>query len=543
MSTYSTWNSDSGNIRNLAEELADQHAMAMAREAALNRRLRSLEGDMQNRVQSLGSLVNALIELSDVRDELTLFTQTRKAREAARALTRAVTIGDGDISFLRQSPDLEDIAGYWLIPAAVAIADVRNGVIDHEAVTAAITRDPLRAATYLVGVCVAAGRSSLATPWLSLALPAAAASTPSGATAVGTPGQASYDITVAERALWAACEAEIFTDPAPIRAFLAARLDGLGPNGLATLGTDLYANPPQPFAAPATEADPVRWAEPGTQRASVGTIVKDLESLTAIERWARSASAAPALANSAEFGSPDGAAATQSLLTAVLSLVDEGAPGERDLIRRVDVLNSTLGRPGVINRWDSDAGPLVPELVKAARSSRPWAAHLVAPVISSGLAATASARVRDALAGPAPSRTFNAAAVRIVISPTDDGEVAAANARERIIAGPQRRFSGAAILGSAGALFATLLLGIFAAPGWFVVSAIVAVGAGIFWLVSERNYREELTYAANAVGTLNAELASQRAQVVADVESDRLRRAEVSALDQRVQAALLGLSA
>ncbi len=52
MSTYSTWNSDSGNIRNLAEELEDQQAMALAREAALNRRLRGLEGDMQKRVDA-----------------------------------------------------------------------------------------------------------------------------------------------------------------------------------------------------------------------------------------------------------------------------------------------------------------------------------------------------------------------------------------------------------------------------------------------------------------------------------------------------------
>ena len=228
MSTYSTWNSDSGNIRNLAEELEDQQAMALAREAALNRRLRGLEGDMQKRVSALGSLVNALIEVSEVRDELTLFTTTRKARDAARALTRAVTIGDGDISYLRQSPDLEDVPGYWLIPAAVAIAQVRDGVIDQEAATAAITRDPVRAATYLVGVCVAAGRSALAEQWWSLALPATAASTPASLAAVGTSGITS-EITVAERALWAVCEAGLFTDPAPVRDFLKARLGGLGP--------------------------------------------------------------------------------------------------------------------------------------------------------------------------------------------------------------------------------------------------------------------------------------------------------------------------
>ena len=546
MSTYSTWNSDSGNIRNLAEELEDQQAMALAREAALNRRLRGLEGDMQKRVSALGSLVNALIEVSEVRDELTLFTTTRKARDAARALTRAVTIGDGDISYLRQSPDLEDVPGYWLIPAAVAIAQVRDGVIDQEAATAAITRDPVRAATYLVGVCVAAGQSSLAEQWWSLALPATAASTPASLAAVGTSGITS-EITVAERALWAVCEAGLFTDPAPVRDFLKARLGGLGPQALATLGSDLYLKPPSSNAAIASgEDEPTLWEALGTERVVLSGLAKDAELLTTLERWAHVHAEPfpnqPSPQPSPDLATPDASAATQGLLAAVLSLVDEGAPGERDLIKRVEVLNLTLGRPAAANRWNSDAGPLVSALAAASRDTRPWATHLVAPVIAPALAATAATRVSDALAGPAPSRIVTTAGVRIVVSPTDDGEAAAITARERILSEPKNSFSSGAMIAAVAGVLTVVLLGIIGSPAWFVIAGLGLVGVGTAWLFSERRFRDERATAAITVNTLDQELAVQRAQVVADVESDRLRKGQVTALNQRVQSALAELT-
>ena len=50
MSTYSYWRSDQGNMQALSDELAAQAAMARSREASLNRRLRSLEGDLSSRV-------------------------------------------------------------------------------------------------------------------------------------------------------------------------------------------------------------------------------------------------------------------------------------------------------------------------------------------------------------------------------------------------------------------------------------------------------------------------------------------------------------
>src|SRR5690606_35175458 len=160
MSTYSSWRSDQGNMRALSDELAAQAAMARSREAALNRRLRSLEGDLLSRVEVLQRLVNALIELGEVREELALFAPARRARDAARALTRAVVTGEGDVSHLRRAPDLADVPGYWLVPAALAVADLPAGRVDADAAQEALLRDRRRAATYLVAVCALVGRRS-----------------------------------------------------------------------------------------------------------------------------------------------------------------------------------------------------------------------------------------------------------------------------------------------------------------------------------------------------------------------------------------------
>ena len=87
-----------------------------------------------------------------------------------------------------------------------------------------------------------------------------------------------------------------------------------------------------------------------------------------------------------------------------------------------------------------------------------------------------------------------------------------------------------------------VLLGIIGSPAWFVIAGVGLVGVGTAWLFSERRFRDERATAAITVNTLDQELAVQRAQVVADVESDRLRKGQVTALNQRVQSALAELT-
>ncbi|UTT59021.1 hypothetical protein [Cellulosimicrobium cellulans] len=215
MSTYSSWRSDQGNMRALSDELAAQAAMARSREASLHRRLRSLEGDLSSRVEVLTRLVNALIELGEVREELVLFTPARRARDAARALTSAVVTGEGDVSHLRRSPDLVDVPGYWLVPAALAVAELPAGRLDREAAEEALLRDRRRAATYLVAVCALAGQPGLACEWTAWVLDAPALPAAGWGSADGAPepspgaGEAPDEVGVtgAERALWVAAAA------------------------------------------------------------------------------------------------------------------------------------------------------------------------------------------------------------------------------------------------------------------------------------------------------------------------------------------------
>ncbi|MDF2807824.1 MAG: hypothetical protein K0S43_2770 [Cellulosimicrobium sp.] len=358
MSTYSYWRSDQGNMQALSDELAAQTAMARSREASLNRRLRSLEGDLSSRVEVLTRLVNALIELGEVREELALFTPARRARDAARALTRAVVTGEGDVSHLRRSPDLADVPGYWLVPAALAVAELPAGRLDPEAAQEALLRDRRRAATYLVAVCALVGQPGLArewTPWVLDApvLPAAGWGSADGAAeaAPERPGEAPDEVlvTASERALWRAAAAGHLGDDgvAVVRAALAERVALLDDDAHARWRARLLEAAP---ALPASEGD---WGSPeaadgsGTRRpAAAPDALPLLRSWTA---WSRAVVAGeialPAAApgpltlgassdTTGGTGTVPGTAATPSdapapgaaLLRVVGSLVNEGAP-------------------------------------------------------------------------------------------------------------------------------------------------------------------------------------------------------------------------
>ncbi|KAJ8138295.1 hypothetical protein OY671_008492, partial [Metschnikowia pulcherrima] len=187
MSTYSSWRSDQGNMRASSDELAAQAAMARSREASLHRRSRSLEGDSSSRVEVSTRLVNALIELGEVREELALFTPARRARDAGRASTSAVVTGEGDVSHSRRSPDLVDVPGYWLVPAALAVAELPAGRLDREAAEEALSRDRRRAATYLVAVCALVGQPGLAREWVPGVLDAPVSPAAGWGSAEGAP--------------------------------------------------------------------------------------------------------------------------------------------------------------------------------------------------------------------------------------------------------------------------------------------------------------------------------------------------------------------
>lgn len=573
MSTYSYWRSDQGNMQALSDELAAQAAMARSREASLNRRLRSLEGDLSSRVEVLTRLVNALIELGEVREELALFTPARRARDAARALTRAVVAGEGDVSHLRRSPDLADVPGYWLVPAALAVAELPAGRLDPEAAQEALLRDRRRAATYLVAVCALVGQPGLAREWTPWVLDAPVLPEGGWGSADGEPEAAPERpgerpdevlVSVSERALWCAAAAGHLGDDgvAVVRVALADRVALLDDDAHARWRARLLE------AAPALPGSADDWGSPeaaaadgsGTRRRTAAPDALPL--LRSWTAWSRAvvvgevalpspapgplALGAPSGTTSGTTAAPTGAPAPgAALLRVVGSLVNEGAPVERGLLERAELLADRVGRAPEDDgpEWDASAGTLVDLLVDDARGTDPGLAAIAAPLLVDDLRVASHARASELAASPAPSRVLRLAGRTVTVTPADDGASPAATARAELLARPVDGVSWG-VVGGVGALaVVTLVLGIVVAPAWYAVTVVAAVVAAWQWFSGEQRARDQRAAAQASAERFDAELAEARTAVAAEAERARTQREAVATVVDDLDDALADLGA
>lgn len=545
MSTYSSWRSDQGNMRALSDELAAQAAMARSREASLHRRLRSLEGDLSSRVEVLTRLVNALIELGEVREELALFTPARRARDAARALTQAVVTGEGDVSHLRRSPDLVDVPGYWLVPAALAVAELPAGRLDREAAEEALLRDRRRAATYLVAVCALVGQPGLAREWVPGVLDAPVLPAAGWGSADGAPepspgageGPDEVGVTGAERALWVAAAAgHLGGDGVEVvRRALAERVALLDDDARARWRARLLEAAP---SLPEPPADGAAWGSPeaagdvagARRRAAAPDALPLLRSWTA---WSRALVAGEVAVPAPDpgplpAGTPEAPGA--ALLRVVASLVDEGAPVERGLLDRAALLDERVGRapredgPG----WDAPAGTLVDLLVEDARGTDPGRAALAGPLVAEELRAATHARAAELAAAPAPSRELRLGGRTVTVTPTEDGAAPAATARAELLAQPVDGVSWGAVGGTAAVAVLGVVLGLAASPAWFTVAVVAAGLAAWQWFAGERRARDQRAEAQARADRFDADLAEARTAVAASAERARTQREAVA---------------
>ncbi|QUB99433.1 hypothetical protein [Cellulosimicrobium cellulans] len=545
MSTYSSWRSDQGNMRALSDELAAQAAMARSREASLHRRLRSLEGDLSSRVEVLTRLVNALIELGEVREELALFTPARRARDAARALTQAVVTGEGDVSHLRRSPDLVDVPGYWLVPAALAVAELPAGRLDREAAEEALLRDRRRAATYLVAVCALVGQPGLAREWVPGVLDAPVLPAAGWGSADGAPepspgagaGPDEVGVTGAERALWVAAAAgHLGGDGVEVvRRALAERVALLDDDARARWRARLLEAAP---SLPEVTADGAAWGSPeaagdaagARRRAAAPEALPLLRSWTA---WSRVLVAGEVAVPAPDpgplpAGTPEAPGA--ALLRVVASLVDEGAPVERGLLDRAALLDERVGRapredgPG----WDAPAGALVDLLVEDARGTDPGRAALAGPLVAEELRAATHARAAELAAAPAPSRELRLGGRTVTVTPTEDGAAPAATARAELLAQPVDGVSWGAVGGTGAVALLGVVLGLAASPAWFTVAIVAAGLAAWQWFAGERRARDQRAEAQARAERFDADLAEARTAVAASAERARTQREAVA---------------
>ena len=566
-------------IRNLSETLEAQAAAASARQRALDRRIQALQGDLTSQVTTLTHQLNALIEQGDLRDELTLYIPMRRARDAAIALTRAVLHGDGDLTFLRESPDLVGDSDYWLVSAALAIVDARDGTLDDDAVATALRLDRGRAAPFLVAVTTLVGHPELtshllpdcftsgfigaaaqssfgsAEPSATPAAPQPAASTRRGrrpqaeaaaadpVISTGSPDLVSHT----ERLLWRAAAAGMLGAGAvrPVQRALVERVALAHRDQWGIDKGDLVAHAPQLGFLTSAGPDPLGTL--GTE-AILGTWATWAERMATHEiREQRAVAAAPfgrAAADPSSTAGPSGTADPSStageveqiqrgLDRVVLSLASEGGPRERELLQRIDLLGARLGK--VANTepqwWAGSAGPVVLLVATDAQGSDPDAAALVAPLVTPVLSAAIDRHRDSLLATPPPTQTVKLGSRIVTVSATDDGAAAAWQAREAFhgqpLPGPNLLIVG--ILTAVGAIAAVLALTSGQGAWWWLT--ILALGLGVFTYVgpaakgrSEREYREgvvrrfdqTLAEANTSVASRHEELTSRQTSIRAN---------------------------
>ena len=401
---FSTWTQESDHaqsqrlhalswdVERLRTSLSSQHRAA----SAMRSDLASLRGSIETRLTRLTEAFDAFVELSSLRDQLSLVAGPALVRQATRA--RLVALGTpsaptGPVLDVAGAPVAP---GYWLADALAVL-----GPDDDGAAQRAASIDLRRTATFLTVAGAASGRADLVARWSADAL---------GTIDVARP------VTRAQRAVWvAAAEGRLGADA---RATLLERLRA----AVAAVPAATVQETVDAWAAH-VQGD-VRSPRPdGTGTLEVARVRRAAAALVALRELVESAdpgtdagAAADAAADAradapADAGTDAGADvtaqadadATVAELVAVLrALVDEGAEEERDLMVRAAELEAVVtgaGAPGPA--WDAPAGGLLTLLREDALGRRDQVGALVRDACGPWLAAVADRLLADATV-PAP---------------------------------------------------------------------------------------------------------------------------------------------
>src|SRR5690606_15169231 len=244
------------------------------------------------------------------------------------------------------------------------------------------------------------------------------------------------------------------------------------------------------------------------------------------------AAAAPSGATAAPGGDQDAEAPGGALLRVVGSLVEEGAPVERDVPQRADVRGGPVGRAPEVDglAWDAPAGALVALLVPDAR------------VAGNGRDAS-PARAAQLAAAPAPSRALRLGGRTVTVPPTDDAPAPAATARAELLARPEEGPSWGVVGAAGAAAVVALVLGIVAGPAWFVVTVVAGVVAAWQWFAGEQRGRDQRMQAQQRAEQFDAALAAARRDVAAEADRARTQREAVATVVSDLDEALADVGA
>ena len=511
----SMWRSEWSNIKTLQDQLDDQISASMSNQRRLSSQLSKLQGDLSQRVDRLSRAFDAFVELSELRDELTLHSEARRWRAAAKAMVES-SVATGIAPSVESVAGLADVGGYWLVPAVKALPGVVSGHPDPELLAEAARRDEVRSTLFIAAASVMIARTDMVGAWVARAV----------------SGAPFAPVTVGQRALWlAAADGEMnATSVETVRSELRRRLDAVPSEARAALVHGLVSFPPGTAPSATAKSNETATAANEMLRRWAAWCVQ----LSASGEVARPAVAAPATAGATGSPTPTNRG-SDAVLDVVRSLVEEGSEPERELLDRAEALMATVRGSAASKgpEWGDEAG-VVADLLAAdlRQNTETGRARFALELMHAHLSEAADELARQAHAAPPSTTSFTVGGRSITVGP--DGaapaDLAAAEAAVSRPAPSQVPKWSLPVAVVVAVVFA--VLGIVTSPGWFVIAAIGVVVAAAVFVIDRRDAAERASAAATQRERLHkrvqesvAELqASSVAAAVAASDSDDLRR-------------------
>ncbi|GEB16090.1 hypothetical protein [Pimelobacter simplex] len=446
MSDWTDWKQN----RRLEETEAQLAAERSAR-SRLADQMRTQQGNLQGQIDRLTRAFVALVEHEDIRAELGQYADAAACRRYAREVVSTV-VATGTAA-LRGSAEPDDVPGYWLAPAARGIVRIAQGEPGGPELLAEAThRDPRRT-TLLLTLLGALTRDPRWTGGqdLTRVLP-------------DRP-----EVSHAQRQVWlAVADGRVAPDGDALVTALRTQVAATGSAGLDEVAAWLE-----------------EIAPPDSRHLAVERATAQLAALQQVLQTGGATAQAPT-------GDPIGdqtdnqadEPAEDPLADCVRSLVDEGSPGEAEILDRMATVRADLGfiderTASLAPAWSGTAGDVVrlllDDLAQPAGSPR----HTLAQqVLAPTLGAIGDELAAQAAVPPPETRTVEVAGE--VLTVTRDG--VAGDWQARVGAALERRYPvDRRLLPGGGALLAlaVVLAGLgFVAGGWFVLAAAALVGGG-----------------------------------------------------------------
>lgn len=492
-----------------AEALLDAERRARNR---LAEQMRAQQGNTQAQLERLTRAFVALVEHEDIRAELGQYADAAACRRYAREMVSTVVATGG--AAVRDSAEPADVPGYWLAAAARGVAATARGEAGGPALLAeAARRDAGRTAVFLTLLGALTRDQRWAPEHTDGVLPDA------------------VTITQAQRQVWlAAADGRL---PASLvdalRTTLVDRVSATGeagPDEVAAWLDGRVAAGPRTLAAERATAQLEVLQQVLTAGAAPRPAADPIEPVEPVE--------------------PAEPAAEDPLADCLRSLVDEGSPGEADILDRMAVARADMGflddrisadRP----TWNAGAGDvlslLLEDLAAPVSSGRyAVARHALTPVLR-GIAD----ELAEQAAVPAPTtRTVEAYGEELTVG--RDG--APADWQQRVAAGfdrrnPQDRRTLPIGLGVLGLGAVCCLLGLVSG-GFVLVGALALCIGGGLALAAVTKRRRLDQGRAGAVATNGRDIERRAAEVRDHTERSRAAAARAGELHRSLAGVLVG---